>query len=444
MMSSVTPSLKYSCSGSPLMLTNGRTQMERRRPRCTEAVSGCCVEAVSVCTMDVDNVMKSFDTIVLGLGAVGSAAVYQLAARKHKVLGIDRFSPPHAYGSSHGDTRVTRLAIGEGAHYTPLAVRSHEIWRALEKQTGASLLTTDGLLIISSSAKRSVTHVDNFFANTLAAAEEFGIEHEVLTAPEIRHRFPVFKVAGDEVGYFEPGAGFLRPEECIRIQLALAQEGGATIHRDEKVLGFDASGSNVAVATDHGTYDCANLIVAAGAWLPGLVGRDIAKLFSVYRQVLYWFDIESDAIAFSPARFPVFIWELQKKPQGVYGFPAIDGPNGGIKIATETYRSTTTPETADRRVSLEEVTAMYENYVAPHIDGVASACRRTATCLYTVTPDFGFIIDRHPHANRVIVASPCSGHGFKHSAAIGEALAQWIVDGCSHVDLAAFNLRRFG
>jgi len=397
-----------------------------------------------LCTIDVENAMDQFDTIVLGLGAVGSAALYQLATRKNNVLGIDRFSPPHPFGSSHGDTRVTRLAIGEGAHYTPLALRSHEIWRALEKQTGASLLATDGLLIISSTAKRSVTHVENFFANTLAAAEQFGIEHEVLTAPEIRHRFPVFKVAGDEVGYFEPGAGLLRPEECIRTQLALAQEDGATIHRDEKVLGFDASDSIVTVTTDRDTYGCANLIVAAGAWLPQLVGRDLAKLFVVYRQVLYWFDIDGDASPFAPSRFPVFIWELQKKLQGVYGFPAIDGPNGGIKIATETYGSTTTAETADRRVSPEEINAMYENYVAPYIDGVASACRRTATCLYTVTPDFEFIIDRHPHANRVIVASPCSGHGFKHSAAIGEALAQWIVDGRSRVDLGAFNLRRFG
>ena len=399
---------------------------------------------VSVCTMDADYAMEPFDTIVLGLGAVGSAAVYQLAGRKHKVLGIDQFSPPHAYGSSHGDTRVTRVAIGEGAQYTPLAVRSHEIWRDLEKQTGTSLLATDGLLIISSGAKRSVTHVDNFFANTLAAAERFGIDHEILDAHEIRRQFPAFNVAVDEGGYFEHGAGFLRPEECIRTQLTLAQQAGATIHRDEKVLGFDASGSIVTVTTDHGTYGCGNLIVAAGAWLPHLVGRDIANVFSVYRQVLYWFDIDGDASPFLSPRFPVFIWELQKKPQGVYGFPAIDGPNGGIKISTETYGVTTTAETADRLVSGKEIAAMYEDYVAPYIHGVTSTCRRTATCLYTVTPDFGFVIDRHPQSNRVIIASPCSGHGFKHSAAIGEALAQWIIDGCSRVDLGPFNLRRFG
>jgi sarcosine oxidase len=339
---------------------------------------------------------------------------------------------------------VTRLAIGEGAHYTPLALRSHEIWRHLEKQAGTSLLTTNGLLIISSSAKRSITHVDDFFANTLAAADRFGIDHETLDAQEIRRRFPAFNVADDELGYFEPGAGFLRPEECIRTQLVLAQQAGATLHRNEKVLGFDASDSVVTVTTDHGTYACGNLIVAAGAWLPQLVGGDVAKLFSVYRQLLFWFDIDGDASAFSQQRFPVFIWELQQKPQGVYGFPAIDGPQGGIKISTETYASTTTAETAHRSIPPQEIAAMYEDYVRPYIRGVASNCRRTVACLYTVTPDFGFVIDRHPQSDRVIVASPCSGHGFKHSAAIGEALAQWIIDGRSRIDLGAFNLRRFG
>ncbi|HEY3178555.1 MAG TPA: N-methyl-L-tryptophan oxidase [Casimicrobiaceae bacterium] len=388
--------------------------------------------------------MEPFDTIVLGLGAVGSAAVYQLAKRRKRVLGIDQFSPPHAYGSSHGDTRITRLAIGEGPQYTPLALRSHEIWRELENTTGNSLLTTNGGLIISSNTKSSITHVEEFFANTLAAAKRFGIAHEVLDAREIRRRFPAFNVAHDEVGYYERDAGFLRPEACIRTQLTLAAAEGATIHSDEQVTGFDASDRAVTVTTTHGTYVCDNVIVCAGPWLPQLVGRDIAKLLSVYRQVLCWFDTQDDASAFSPQRFPVFIWELQRKPQGVYGFPAIDGPGGGIKIATETYGETTTADTADRDVDPQEVAAMYVDYVAPYIKGVTSQCQRTATCLYTVTPDFAFVIDRHPHSHRVIIASPCSGHGFKHSAAIGEALAQWIIDGRSRVELAAFSLGRFG
>ena len=388
--------------------------------------------------------MDRFDAIVLGLGAMGSAAIYQLAARQVKVLGIDRFSPPHIEGSSHGDTRITRLAIGEGSQYTPLALRSHEIWRELERDTGRSLLTTNGGLIISSAAKTSVTHVATFFANTLAAAKRFNIAHEVLDAREIRRRFPRFNVADDEVGYFESSAGFVRPEACIGAQLALAEAKGATIHRNETVLGFDASEAGVTATTDRAIYSCAHLIVAAGPWLPELVGHDVAKLFAIHRQVLYWFHIERNHDEFSADRFPIFIWELQGKPQGVYGFPAIDGPRGGIKVSTETFEATTTTRTVERNVTAEEIATLYRDYVAPYLRGVGSRCIRTATCLYTVSPDFGFVIDRHPHSERVIIASPCSGHGFKHSAAIGEALAERIVDGRSRIDLDAFGLHRFG
>ena len=163
--------------------------------------------------------MKKYDAIVLGLGATGSAALYQLAKRGARVLGLDRYAPPHAYGSTHGDTRITRLAIGEGAHYTPLALRSHEIWRELERESGETLLTTNGGLIISSPNKQAFTHVDAFFANTVAAAERFGIAHERLDANAIRARFPEFKVGDDEYGYLERDAGYLRPEACVRVQL---------------------------------------------------------------------------------------------------------------------------------------------------------------------------------------------------------------------------------
>ena len=380
---------------------------------------------------------------MLGLGAAGSATLYQLAKRRRSVLGMDRFSPPHGEGSSHGDTRITRLAIGEGAQYTPLAIRSHEIWRELERETDRSLLTTNGALIISSAAKTSVTHVATFFANTLAAAKCFEIPHEILDASEIRRRFPLFNVADNEVGYFEPSAGFVRPEECIGAQLELAKAKGATIHRDETVLGFDVSDAGVTVTSDRATYSCAQLIIAAGAWLPELVGRNVALWFKVYRQVLYWFDVEHNAAEYASDRFPVFIWELQGKPQGVYGFPAIDGPRGGLKVSTESFGATTTARTVARNVTPDEIAAMHRDYVAPYLPGVGARCLRTTTCLYTVTPDFGFVIDRHPQSDRVIVASPCSGHGFKHSAAIGEALAQWIVEGRSRIDLDAFALRRF-
>jgi sarcosine oxidase len=387
--------------------------------------------------------MNVFDTIVLGLGAMGSAAVCQLARRGRRVLGIDQFSPPHTLGSTHGDTRVTRLAIGEGAHYTPLALRSHAIWHALERETGADLLTTNGVLIISSGARTAFTHVENFFANTCAAAQQFGIAHEIMDGPEIRRRFPQFNVRDDEVGYVEPGAGFVRPEACVRTQLALARQHGATLHCGERVTTFDATASGVRVTTDHAVYAAENLIVAAGPWLLPFLPPTFARHFRVYRQALFWFDIDGDVAPYEAPRFPVFIWELQGRDQGVYGFPALDGPGGGMKIATEEYRATTTPETVERGVGPAETATTFERYVGPYLPGVSRRCLRATTCLYTVTPDFGFVIDRHPEFRNVIVASPCSGHGFKHSAAIGEVLADLATGSPSQFELGAFALARF-
>ena len=387
--------------------------------------------------------MRRFETIVLGLGAMGSATVYQLARKGNRVLGIDRYSPPHVHGSTHGDTRITRLGIGEGAQYTPLAMRSHQIWRELEHATGRTLMTTHGGLVLSSKAKTSQSHSEIFFANTVAAAVKYEIPHQIWDAGQIRQRFPQFNVADDESGYFEPGAGFVRPEECVRVQLALAEQHGAELHREELASAFDVSDSGVTVTTDRGTYSADRLILAAGPWLPDFVDKPIAQHLTIYRQVLCWFDIEGPVTPFLPKNFPVFIWELQGKRQGIYGFPAIEGASGGLKVATEQYDATTTPEAVESRVTDAEIRTMHDEYVAPYISGLSSRCVKAATCLYTVTPDFGFVIDTLPNAERVIVASPCSGHGFKHSAAIGEALSELVIDGASQLDLSAFAIKRF-
>lgn len=387
--------------------------------------------------------MQTFDTIVLGLGAMGSAALYHLARRGVRALGIDRFSPPHAFGSSHGDTRITRLAIGEGAHYTPLALRSHELWRELETETGEELLIACGGLVLSSGSATSHTHVESFFDNTLAAARRFGITHELLDAAEIRRRFPQFRVADAERGYLERDAGFLRPERCIAAHLRAARRRGATLRCNERVGAFRASSGGVGVTTDHGVYSAANLIVAAGAWLPGLVGGDTGRHFTVYRQALFWFEIAGDAKPFAVDRCPVFIWELTGRPQSIYGFPAVDGARAGVKIASERFDRPSDPDAVDRDVSGDEIAALYRDYVAPYVAGVGPRCLKALTCLYTVTPDFGFVLDRHPAADRVLLASPCSGHGFKHSPAIGEALAAMACGAESRFDLAPFALSRF-
>lgn len=385
---------------------------------------------------------ETFDVAVVGLGAMGSAALYQLAKRGIHAVGIDQFFPPHAHGSTHGDTRVTRAATGEGLAYVPLAQRSHAIWREIEGETGAELFTQNGGLIIASSENLAIKHGAKFFENTLLAAKTFVIPHEILDATEIRRRFPAFQVRDGEIGYYEPGAGYVRPESCVRAQLSLAARHGAAVRSDEKALSFDTSRGGLMLVTDRGRYAVGHVLLTAGPWVTGFLPKEITGHFAVMRQVLYWFEIPGEAAPFESARFPIFIWALPGREKGLYGFPAIDGPRGGLKIATEQYEATTTPEAAEREVSAREQEEMYKSYVAPFIAGVGSCCVRAVTCLYTVTPDGGFVIDRHPSSERVTIVSPCSGHGFKHSAAIGEALAERIVEGKSKIDLSSFALSR--
>ena len=385
---------------------------------------------------------NKFDTIVLGLGAMGSAALYQLAKRGNRVLGIDQFSPPHMLGSSHGDSRITRQAIGEGEQYTPLALRSYEIWQEIEKETGKKLLEITGGLIISSGAKTGIMHVENFFENTVAAAKKFNINHEILNANQIHKRFSQFNVRDNESAYYEHNAGFLRPEECVSTQLFLAEKYGATIHKNEKVKSFLEKRGSVRVKTNLGEYQAKKLIVSAGSWIPTFIEDEYSKFFKVMRQVLFWFDAKTSIKRFEPKNFPIFIWELQGNKQSIYGFPAINGQKGGVKIASEQYDTSTTADTVNREVRQEEIKAMYRDFVAPYFPDLSDKCVKAVSCLYTVTPDFHFVIDIHPKHPSIILASPCSGHGFKHSAAIGEVVAQLAIEGKSTIDISRFGIKR--
>jgi sarcosine oxidase len=386
----------------------------------------------------------AYDAIVVGLGAMGSAAVYQLAKRGAKVLGIDRFRPPHDLGSSHGETRITRQAIGEGEEYVPLAVRSYEIWREIEAETGlntgALLTVTGGLIIASGSGTGSLHGSGNFIGQTIACAQKFGIRHTLLNADDIRQNFPQFNLMGDETGYFENEAGFLRPENCVQAQLELAQKYGAEIHFDERVL----SCAENEVVTEKGKYSGGTSIISAGPWVNEFVGEEFRKLFKIHRQVLYWFELKEHAENYLLGNFPIFIWQFRRRADDfIYGFPGTSGLAGGLKLATEQHVQTADPDTADNWVSEEETEKMYREYVAPHLPGLGRRCVKAAACLYTVTPDNGFIIDRHPRNENTLIASPCSGHGFKHSAAVGEILAELAIDGKTKFDIGKFSFDRF-
>jgi sarcosine oxidase len=383
------------------------------------------------------------DVLVIGLGAMGSATTYQLAKRGARVIGIDQFSPPHAHGSTHGETRITRQAIGEGRQFVPLALRSHELWREIERETGRALLTRCGGLIVARAGRASHMHEQSdFFGDTVRAAREFGVAHELLSVADIEARYPQLALDGDETGYFEPGAGYLAPEACVSAQLELAVRHGATLHNGERVLAIRNGSGQTVVQTDQRTYTPGTTIVSAGPWLPGLLPQFAPKLV-VRRQVLYWFETESDA-GYGANKFPIFIWHWGSGPDDVfYGFPQVDGDAGAhaIKIATEQCETSTTPEAVNRDVAPEEISTMFEQHIRGRLRGVGARCVKAATCLYTNAPGANFLIDRLPEAPDVIVVSACSGHGFKHSAAIGEAVATMAMTGEKPESLRPFSIK---
>lgn len=376
--------------------------------------------------------------IVVGLGAMGSAACAHLAARGASVLGVDRFAPPHPWGSTHGETRITRLAIGEGREYVPLVRRSHALWRELEDETGHELLTQAGIVILAHPSSP-------FLAETRAAAREHGIAHENLGSPELRARFPMFAPVDGTEGYFEPDGGYVRPERAVTAHLELAVRHGARLRLGDPVRRWSASANGVLVSTDAETYAADQLALCVGPWI-GQLFPEARDAFAVYRQVLYWWAIRE---GYEQLRdMPVFVWDFGAPLEGFehldgfYGFPAIDGPEGGIKVASETFETTTAPDGRQHPPSDGEIARMYERYVAPHFPWLERRVLRTASCLYTSTRGCRFVIDRHPEHEAVTIVSACSGHGFKHSPAIGEALAQRLIGQAPDIDLGPFSLDR--
>jgi sarcosine oxidase len=388
-------------------------------------------------------VKDKFDAIVLGLGAMGSAAIYQLAKRGKKVLGIDQFSPPHHYGSTHGESRIIRKAIGEGEHYLPLVQRSYELFREIEEETGTELLTITGGLTLESQQSEAVLHGrHNFLDQAISCAQKFNIRHEILEPEDIRKRYPQFAVT-NERGYFEYDTGFLRPERCVEAQLRLAQKYGAILQTDEKVISTAPRGnSEVTIQTSRAVYAAEKVVVTAGPWISEFLPPAYVDFFKVYRQVMYWFIIRDQFRSmFSPGQFPIFIWIFEQgRNFGYYGFPSLDGTT--IKLASEQYEVVTAPDNQDRLVSETEKQSTYAEYIQGRLPGVSDQCETAVTCLYTTTPDSNFVIDFHPDTDRIVIASPCSGHGFKHSAAIGEVLAELAVDGVSKIDISSFSIER--
>jgi len=372
--------------------------------------------------------MANFDIVVCGLGVTGSAALHGLACRGVRALGLERFVPGHERGSSHGETRIIRLGYFEHPSYVPLVQRAYAKWREIEAAAGRQLLHVTGIVEIG--PPRGV-----LVAGTLASIARHALPHEILAAPALMQRYPAFRVPPDYVGVVQPEGGFLEAEPAIAALVSLAQAKGAEIRCGETIHAITPVASGVRIVTDRGVIEAGAAIVALGPWLKALL-PDISASIRITRQVMAWFEPADQTPL---AGLPVFLLESR---HGIhYGFPPLRSRL--IKVAKHHHRDQSVdPDAHDRTVTAEDE-MLVRAAVAEHLPAANGRLIKAKTCLYTMTPDGDFIIDRLPGAAQIVVASPCSGHGFKFAPAIGEILADLATTGATAHDIARFTLARF-
>jgi sarcosine oxidase len=375
--------------------------------------------------------MERYDTIVVGLGAMGSAATFHVARRGKRVVGLEQFTLAHDRGSSHGRSRVTRQAYFENPAYVPLLRRANELWTQLQRDSGMRLLEITGGLMLGPPDGAVVE-------GTLASARMHGLPHEVLEAPEVRRRFPAFSLEDGKIGVLDKVAGVLFPEDCIRAHAAAATHAGAELRWQEPVVSWNATRDSVEVKTARGTYVAANLVLCAGPWMADLL-PGLGVPLGVERNVLYWFRPTSDLAMFAPDKFPVFLIEYEPGKL-FYGFPTLG--DEGVKVARHHTGVFCSPATIRREVDPDEICEA-RGILERHLPRVNGDLLSATTCMYTNTPDGHFIIDRHPRHPNVILASPCSGHGFKFASVIGEVLADLACHGQTEHPIDMFRLGRF-
>ena len=371
------------------------------------------------------------DVAVIGLGATGSAALLHLAGRGLRVVGIEQFAPGHDRGSSHGETRIIRLGYFEHPSYVPLVRAAIPLWRALERESGKALLHVTGILEMGAPDSTLV-------AGTLRSAQTHGLPHEVLDAAGVMRRFPAFRLPPHFAGVIHPDGGILAAEPAVEAQVVLARAAGAEVRTNETVRAVEPTSGGVRVVTDRGSIAAGQAVVAAGSWVKQLL-PGLPVPMRVTRQVVGWF-APSDPAMFARDRCPVFMLENQ---DGIfYGFPL--GPQPGVKFAKH-HHADAAIDPAHAAMPMEAADeAMLRPALAAHVPAANGALLAAQTCRYTMTPDGDFILDRLPGAPAVIVASPCSGHGFKFAPVIGEILADLATQGTTRHDISRFRLARFG
>jgi sarcosine oxidase len=359
------------------------------------------------------------DVIVVGLGTMGAAAAESLTRRGVRVVGLDRFAPPHQHGEHAGGSRIIRLAYAEGAEYVPLLRRAYELWADLERRAEVRLLRSTGALTVGRPDLPLV-------AGVLAANAAHDLRCTRLSPQETAERYPPFRLSDDEVAVLDPAGGMLAPELAVTACLALAERAGADLRRGVTVTGWTATGSGVTVHTEGGDVAGARLVLCPGTGAPALLGEAGAPLRVEPRVQHYWRPA-ADADAYRGERFPAWMWEYE--PGGIaYGLPWQDPP-GGVKAA---FHDAPGDAGAMRDWLRDRLPAVAEGTWLGETD-----------CRYTLTPDEHFVVGRHPADERVSVAAGFSGHGFKFMPVVGEVHADLAVDGVTRHPIGTFAPGRF-
>ncbi len=375
----------------------------------------------------------AWDVIVIGVGGMGSAACWQLARRGQRVLGLERFDIPHSMGSSHGISRIIRLPYYENPTYVPLLHRAYELWDEVERATGTSLLLTTGSI-------DGGPEDDPLFQGALASARLHGMAHDVLTGAEVNTRFPGYRMEPAFRFVFQRQGGLIASERAIVAHANAAMAAGATLRARERVLDWEAhpAGEGVTVRTDKGVYQAGRLVLAAGPWMADLM-PPLRRLAVPERQVLIWTQPRRLS-SFMPGQFPVF--NLQVEEGRYYGFPVFEVP--GFKFGRFHHRGETMPADAMRREVDADDEAMLRDFGTRYFPDGTGETLALRACMFTNTPDEHFILDHHPDHPQVVIASPCSGHGYKFCSVIGEIIADLATgDGGTGHDIGFLRLGRF-
>ena len=373
----------------------------------------------------------NFDLIVIGLGGLGSSVLAHLASSGAKVLGLDRFPPGHDRGSSHGESRAIRKAYFEHPDYIPLLERAYDLWRNLETQQGCSLYHQSGLVLSGPAEGEAIS-------GARISATRYNVRIDSLSATEARREFPILSFPEEHDVVYEPEAGWLSVEDCVQAHLDAAVASGAETRFDSPVLDWQARPGQVEVQTDTETFLAGGLVITAGAWASQLIPQHLPSL-RVLRKMQLWFPLEEGDPLVAWRTSPVFFFEL---PEGsFYGFPSADSKT--IKLAQHTGGELIEdPSQLDRQRRSPEVEQI-SAFVANHLQGVRASPVRHAACMYTMSPDGHFLIDRHPQHENVWLGAGFSGHGFKFCSVLGEALADMATGQHPRVPVDFLSLSRF-